>query len=96
MHYRNHPKRAGRLQEHFNTGTTGHGQNSRVVQQLCHSIYINGTVCLCLDPAQLNQILIRQVSVHWVPTIIDILPKLADDYMALIGVSLGYHNLQVD
>ena len=55
----------------------------------------NGKVRLCLDPVQLNQALIRLV--HWGPTLNNILPKLNNmQYMSIIDVSSGYHNLKLD
>ena len=55
----------------------------------------NGKVQLCLDPALLNQALIRPI--HMGPTLNDILPKLNNvQYMSIINVSLGYHNLKLD
>ena len=55
----------------------------------------NGKVRLCLDPAQLNQALIRPL--HRGPTLNDILPKLYKaKYLSLIDVSSGYHNLKLD
>ena len=55
----------------------------------------NGKVRLCLDPARLNQALIRPV--HWGPTLNDILPKLNNvQYMSIIDASSGYHNLKLD
>ena len=55
----------------------------------------NGKVQLCLDPTQLNQALIRLI--HRGPTLNDILPKLNNvQYMSIIDVSLGYHNLKLD
>ena len=55
----------------------------------------NGKVRLCLDPARLNQVLIRPV--HRGPTFNDILPKLNKvKYFSLIDVSSGYHNLKLD
>ena len=55
----------------------------------------NGKVRLCLDPAQLNQALIRPV--HRGPTLNDILPKLNNvQYMSTINASSGYHNLKLD
>ena len=54
-----------------------------------------GKVRLCLDPAWLNQALIRLV--HWGPTLNDILPKLNNvQYMVIIDASLGYHNVWLD
>ena len=56
---------------------------------------VNGKVQLCLDPAQLNQALIRPI--HTGPTLNDILPKLNNvQYMSIIDMSLGYHNLKLD
>ena len=55
----------------------------------------NGKVRLCLDPARLNQALIRPV--HWGPTLNDILPKLNNvQYMSIIDASSGCHNLKLD
>ena len=55
----------------------------------------NGKVRLSLDPAQLNQALIRLV--HRGPTLNDILPKLNNiRYISLINASSGYHNFRLD
>ena len=55
----------------------------------------NGKVGLCLDPMRLNQTLIRPV--HRGPILNDILPRLNNvQYMSIIDVSLGYHNLTLD
>ena len=55
----------------------------------------NGKVRLCLDPAQLNQALIRPV--HRGLTLNNILPKLNNvQYMSIIDASSGYHNLKLD
>ena len=55
----------------------------------------NGKVRLCLDPAQLNWVLIRLI--HWGSTLNNILPKLSNvQYMSIINASLGYHNLKLD
>ena len=55
----------------------------------------NGKVWLCLHPVQLNQALIRLI--HRGPTLNNILPKLNNvQYMSIINVSLGYHNLKLD
>ena len=55
----------------------------------------NCKVRLCMDPARLNQALIRPV--HWGPTLNDILPKLNNvQYMSIINASSGYHNLKLD
>ena len=55
----------------------------------------NGKVRLCLDPAHLNQALIRPV--HWGPALNDILPKPNNvQYMSIINASSGYHNLKLD
>ena len=55
----------------------------------------NGKVRLCLDPALLNQALIRPV--HRGPTLNNILPRLNNvQYMSIINVSSGYHNLKLD
>ena len=55
----------------------------------------DGKVRLCLDPAWLNQALIRPT--HRGLTLNDILPRLNNvNYMFIIDASLGYHNLQLD
>ena len=55
----------------------------------------NGKVQLCLDPAQLNQALIRLI--HRGPTLNDILPRLNNmQYMSIIDVGSGYHSLKLD
>ena len=54
-----------------------------------------GKVRLCLDPARLNQALIRPV--HRGPTLNDIFPKSNNlKYLSLIDVNSGYHNLKLD
>ena len=54
-----------------------------------------GKVRLCLDPARLNQALIRPV--HRGPMLNNILLKLNNvQYMSIIDASLGYHNLKLD
>ena len=54
----------------------------------------NGKVRLCLDPASLNQALIRPM--HRGPTLNDILPKPNNaQYLSLI-MSSSYHNLKLD
>ena len=55
----------------------------------------NSKVRLCLDPAWLNQALIRPI--HRGPILKDILPKLNNiQYMSIIDANLGYHNLKLD
>ena len=55
----------------------------------------NGKVRLCLDPAWLNQALIKPV--HKGLTLNDILPKLNNvQYMSIIDANSGYHNLKLD
>ena len=55
----------------------------------------NGGVRFCLDPAWLNQALMRLV--HRTTTLNDILPKLNNTkYLSLIHASSGYHNLKLD
>ena len=55
----------------------------------------NGRVRLCLNPARLNQALIRPL--HRGPTLNNILPKLNNvQYMSIINASSGYHNLKLD
>ena len=54
----------------------------------------DGKVRLCLDPACLNQALIRPI--HRGPTLNDILPKLNNaKYLSLIDVTSGYHTLKL-
>ena len=54
-----------------------------------------GKVRLCLDPAQLNEVLIR--SVHRWPILNNILMKLSNiQYLSLIDASSRYHNLWLD
>ena len=55
----------------------------------------NSKVWLSLDPAQLNQALIRLICRG--PTLNDILPKLNNvQCMSIIDASLAYHNLKLD
>ena len=55
----------------------------------------SGKVGLCLDPARLNQVLIRPI--HRGPTLNNILPRLNNvKYMSIIDASSGCHNLQLD
>ena len=65
----------------------------------CNSFVVvpkaKGKVRLCLDPACLNQALIRPI--HREPTLNDILPKLKNvKYLFLTDASSGYHNLKLD
>ena len=65
----------------------------------CNSLVLvpkhNGKVRTCLEPARLNQLLIRLV--HRGPTLIDIFPNLNNvKYLSFIDVSSGYHNLKLD
>ena len=56
---------------------------------------VNGKVRLCLDLARLNQVLIRPI--HRGPTLDNILLKLNNvQYMSIIDMSSGYHNLKLD
>ena len=69
------------------------------ISEWCNSFVVvpkaNCKVRLCLDPAQLNQALIRPV--HREPTLNDILPKLNSiQYLSLIDTSSRYHNLWLD
>ena len=55
----------------------------------------NGTVCLYLDPARLNQALIRQV--YRGSTVNDIFPGLTNvHYLTLMDIFSEYHNLKPD
>ena len=55
----------------------------------------NGKVRLCLDPAWLNQALIKPI--HRGPTLNDILPKLNNaKYLSLTDGSSGYCNLKLN
>ena len=52
---------------------------------------VHGKVKLCLDPARLNNVLIRPVPIG--SKLNDVLPRLAGiKYFMFIDVSLGYHN----
>ena len=67
--------------------------------ECCNSFVLvpkaDGKVRLGLDPAWLNQALIRPI--HRGLTLNDILPRLNNvKYMSIINVSSGYHNLQLD
>ena len=67
--------------------------------ECCNSFVLvpkaNGKVRLCLDPAWLNQALIRPI--HRGPTLNDILPKPKNvRYLSIIDASSGYHNLKLD
>ena len=69
------------------------------IVEWCNSFVLvpkaNGKVTLCLDLERLNQVLIRPI--HRGPTLNDILPKLNSvQYMSVIDVSSGYHNLKLD
>ena len=56
---------------------------------------LNGKVMVCLDPARLNQALIRLV--HRGPTLNHIFPKLHSvQYLSIKDVGSGYHNLKLD
>ena len=79
-------KKAGKMSRAPNIGTSGHGQNSRVVEQFFIAPKPNNTVCLCLDPVLCNQAF--TIPVHGEPIINDILPKLTNVcYMTLIGTN---------
>ena len=55
----------------------------------------NSKVRLCLDLVRLNQALIKPI--HRGPMLNNILPKLNNvQYMSIIDVSSGYHNLKLD
>ena len=55
----------------------------------------HGKVYLCCDLTKLNKVLIR--SVHRVPTLNDILLRLASvKYLTLIDASSGYHSLKLN
>ena len=67
--------------------------------ECCNSFLLvpktNGKVRLCLDLVWFNQALIRPI--HRGPTLNDILPRLNNvQYMSIINVSSGYHNLWLD
>ena len=89
------------------TGRTGKSTTTRHITQLGvnqTSEWYNSFVLVpkanckvrpCLDPAKLNQALIRPV--HRGLTLNDILPKLNNvQYLLLLDVSSVYHNLQLD
>ena len=84
-----------RLQKHDITAPPGVDEMS----EWCNSFLLvpkaNRKVRLYLDPAWLNQALIRLV--HREPTIDDILPKLNNvKYLSLTDAISGYHNLKLD
>ena len=65
----------------------------------CNSFIIgpkcNGTVAACVDPAGLNQELIR--AIHRVSTPDDILHKQTNvHHVTIIDASAGYHNLKLN
>ena len=69
------------------------------IAEWCNSFVLvpkaNGKVWLCLDPARVNQALIRPI--HRGSTLNDMLTRLNNvQYMSIIDVSLGYHNLKLD
>ena len=69
------------------------------ISQWCISFLVvpkaNSKVWLCLDPARLNQALIRPI--HRGPILNDTLPKLTGvKYMSIIDASSRYHNLKLD
>ena len=56
---------------------------------------VKGRVRLCLDPALVNQVLIRLV--HSVPALTEILPRPNNaKFLSLIDTSSGYHNLKLN
>ena len=65
------------------------------VSTLCVGTPGKWSVCFCLDPARLNQALVRPV--HRSPTVNAISPKLSNTrHLSLIDVGLGYYNLNLD
>ena len=65
----------------------------------CNSLVLvpksNGRVRLCLEPAQLNQTLIRLL--HRGPTLNNILKKLnLSKYLSIINASFWYHSLKLE
>ena len=69
------------------------------MSEWCNSFVLvpkaNGKVRLCLDPAWLNQALIRPI--HRGSTLNNKLPKLNNvRYMSIIDASSGHHNLKLD
>ena len=84
-----------KIKEHQNLAPLGVDKMAK----WCNSFIIvpksNGTICLCLDPARLNQALIRPI--HRGPTLSDIPPKVCNVcYMTIINTSSGYHNMKLD
>ena len=67
-----------------------------MVQQLCPGTKtLNGKVRFYLDPARLNQVLIRLV--HREPTLNAVFSKVNNaQYLSPIDASSGYHNLKLD
>ena len=67
--------------------------------ELCNSFILvpnpNGKVMFCLDPARLNQALIKPV--HRGSTLSDVFPRLNYvQYLSLVDASSGNHNLKLD
>ena len=84
-----------RLQQLYIITLLGVGETA----QKCNSFVLvpkaNGKVTLCLDPAWLNQALIRPIQKGH--TLNDILPKLNNfRYLSIIDARSGYHNLKLD
>ena len=84
-----------RLQQQDIIPPLGRDESSEWCNSFVLTPKTNGRVRLCLDPARLNQVLIRPV--HRGSTLNDIFPKLNNvKYLSLTGVSFGYHNLKLD
>ena len=84
-----------RLQKQYIIAPLGIDETSEWCKSFVLVAKANGKVRLCLDPAQLNQALIRPI--HRGPSLNDILPKLNNaTYLSLIDASSGYHNLRLD
>ena len=83
------------LQQHDIIAPPGVDETSEWLNSFVLVPKANGKVRLCLNPAQINQALIRPI--HRRPTLNDILPKLNHvRYLSLIDASSGYHHLRLD
>ena len=94
MYYKSHLK-IGKITRATNISTPRVNKST----EWCNSFVIvpklNGTICLCLDPAWLNQALIRPK--HRGPTINSIFSKLRNVHsLTLIDASSGLHILKLD
>ena len=84
-----------RLQQQHRKAPLGVNEVSEWCNPFVVAPKANGKIRLCLDPAWLNQVLMRPI--HRGPMLNDILPRLTNvRYLSLIYASSGYHNLKLD